>query len=129
MTRRWKILAGIALAVTGISTACSLVVDTNKDQCATDGDCHTAGALCLDGVCLYGTDAAGMPPSEAGPADADLDCTPKVPVSQSDFLNETCTSAQCIDFDDCARLGLCGDAALPDLVTPPDGGVGDGGTK
>jgi hypothetical protein len=119
----------IALGVASIMTACSLLVNTDKDQCASDGDCAaTAGAQCRQGVCVLSDallDGGGDAPTD-GPTtiDADDGCVPKVPVSDEDFLNEKCTSAQCIDFDNCARLGLCpGDSGLPPLVTPPVGGI------
>jgi hypothetical protein len=71
----------------------------------------------LDGGGDALADGASGPDAEAG-------CVPKVPTSDPDFLNETCTTAQCIDFDNCTRLGLCGgDASLPPLVTPPVGGL------
>lgn len=122
MKRATKLKIAAALGTLVAISACSLVVDTNKDQCSTDSDCHTAGAVCSDGVCAL-TKGDGGPDTDGTPGDASLDCTPKVPVSQSDFLNETCTSAQCIDFDNCARIGICDGATLPALVTPPAGGV------
>lgn len=111
---------GVALFV---GTACSLIVDTDADQCTSDGDCAGfALAVCRSGVCVSLTT---IPDSGFGPDGAPLDagCTPKVPVTQEDILNEPCTSSQCIDFDNCARLGMCDGGALPALVAPPDGGV------
>lgn len=110
--------------------ACSLILDKNKDQCATNGDCAKFGPAftCNAGVCATTTTAldGSTLPDGALPDGAlpDGGCVPKVPkTSREDFLNETCTDSTCIPFDNCARLGLCGDAALPALVDPPDGGV------
>ena len=118
-----RFIVGGAVAL--LLAACSLIVDKEANQCASNADC-TSGAACVDGVCVGGAANA-----EAG-ADAlvegavegggDADCIPKVPVSQEDFLNEKCTTATCIDFDNCARLGICDGGALPALVDPPEGG-------
>ena len=117
----------LAVGVALVMTACSLLVNTDKDQCSVDGDCAaTAGAVCRVGVCVLASSLAdaGADARCDGPNDSDADagCTPKVPVSDPDFFNEKCTSAQCIDFDNCARLGVC-DGGLPPLVTPPVGGI------
>jgi hypothetical protein len=89
--------------------------------------------MCVDGVCIAsGVDAApdSSPLGDGATADgsADAGCTPKAPVTQDDFLNEKCTNAQCLSFDNCARVGLCpgvdgGDGGLPALVDPPVGGI------
>jgi hypothetical protein len=51
-------------------------------------------------------------------------CTPpETARSNFELLNEPCTNATCVPFDNCARLGMCGDAAMPNLISPPDGGV------
>ena len=126
MTRGTKIKLAVAFLAVAITTACSLVVDTDKDQCTTSSDCQS-GATCSDGVCILGSivdgGGDGTTTGEGGPGDATPDCAPKVPVSQSDLLNETCTSAVCTNFDNCTRLGICDDASLPALVTPPAGGI------
>ena len=116
------LLGGIAL----LMTACSLLVNTDKDQCSADADCASSGAVCRQGVCVLASsvpDGGGdaLADGATGP-DPDAGCAPKVPASDLDFLNETCTTAQCIDFDNCARVGLC-DGSLPPLVTPPAGGI------
>jgi hypothetical protein len=130
---RTRIIA--AVVVTASLVACSLIVDKDKDQCSSTADCSPAGsAMCIDGVCVVGggSDAANdgnaVADSQTGDGATDGACVPKVPVSQDDFLNEKCTNAQCIPFDNCARIGLCpgvdgGDGGLPALVDPPDGGV------
>lgn len=106
----------VALSLALVMTACSLLVNRHKDQCAADGDCARP-ASCQQGVCVIrdGGDAASDGPKDPG-------CAPKTPVSPDDFLNEKCTSSECIDFDNCARVGVC-DGGLPLLVTPPAGGV------
>jgi len=120
---RTLLAVGFALGM----TACSLLVNTNKDQCSADADCaSSAGAVCREGVCVLASslpEAGADAPSDGpnGP-DGDAGCTPKVPTSDPDFLNEKCTNAQCIDFDNCTRLGVC-DGGLPPLVTPPVGGI------
>lgn len=120
-TARSRIVVSLCLAVA--MTACSLIVDKTKDQCSTDRDCAPAGrAVCLAGVCVVGTPSGGDGGGD-GEVGADGGCVPKPPVSQDDFLNATCTSASCISFDNCARLGLCAEAGLPALVTPPVGGI------
>ena len=118
--------AVLVACVALVMTACSLLVNTDKDQCAVDADCASSGAVCRQGVCVL---ASSLP--EAGSSDASSDapapgedagCTPKVPTSDPDFFNEKCTNAQCIDFDNCTRMGVC-DGGLPPLVTPPAGGI------
>jgi hypothetical protein len=127
----WPRLLVLAAALASTSVvACSLILDKNKDQCATNGDCAKFGAgfTCNAGVCskpTTGTDSS-VDPDGALPDGAlpDGGCVPKVPKSsREDFLNEACTDSTCVPFDNCARLGLCGDATLPALVDPPDGGV------
>jgi hypothetical protein len=132
-TSRARALAVLVVAVT--VTACSLLVDTTKNQCTTAADCSpSAGAMCVDGVCVAGgasADASTDGNASDGPTgDALVDggCAPKEPTTQDDFLNEKCTNAQCISFDNCARVGLCpgvdgGDGGLPALVDPPVGGI------
>ena len=117
----------VAVGIAFVMTACSLLVNTDKDQCVADGDCaSSAGAVCREGVCVLASSLpeAGGDGSNDGPNGdgGDAGCTPKVPTSDPDFLNEKCTNAQCIDFDNCTRLGIC-DGGLPPLVTPPVGGI------
>ena len=122
MTRaklRLSILGGVLLVL----TACSLIVDTNGDQCTSDADCAGfSRSVCTSGVCSI-TPGGGLGPDGAPlGADGSSSCKPKVPESQSDFLNEPCTGSQCFPFDDCERIGIC-DGGLPALAAPPDGGV------
>ncbi len=119
-----------AVFVVGLVTAaCSLIVDKDKDQCSSDGDCSPAGrSTCIEGVCVLATGPIGADSASDAPVgDAAKEaegggCVPKVPATDLDFLNERCTSAECIPFDNCARLGVC-DGGLPALVDPPTGGI------
>jgi hypothetical protein len=124
--RRWKgllLLAGTFVLV----TACSLIVDTNADQCTSNTDCAGFNAVCQEGVCVAGSTTEGGPtadgPAGDSPSNTDSGCTPKAKATQEDFLNEPCTNSQCIPFDDCARIGTCDGGALPPLVDPPPGGA------
>jgi hypothetical protein len=97
--------------------ACSVIFDASPTQCSTDGDCARFGGLpvCRGGVCV----ASGL-----GPAG----CFSGTPTTESDFLNR-CSTAQCVGFDDCRRLDVCGDGGSEDaaLVPPPDAGSGAAG--
>jgi hypothetical protein len=108
--------------VVAASAACSLLYTSSADQCSTDGDCarFPAYPVCSQGVCVArGAQQDGQVTTDAPVSDVDNGCPPVPPDAEIDFLN-ACTNAQCIDFDNCARLNLCGDAALPALVAPPD---------
>lgn len=107
------LVASIALGA--ITTACSLVVNNDTNQCSTDADCrgYAADAVCRSNVCVS--------PGAASQVDSG-DCIPRFD-TQLDILNGQCTNATCIPFDDCALTGLCNDASLPALLPPGDGGV------
>jgi hypothetical protein len=98
-----------------LSAACSVLVDRSATQCQTDNDCAHFGAhpTCQAGVCV----SSGL-----GPAN----CFYGDPTQPADFLNQ-CSNAQCLSFDNCQRLGVCGpDASFsPSLVAPQplDGGT------
>lgn len=123
--------AAALLLLLGLA-ACSALLNTSADQCGSDADCKrfSATAVCQVGVCVDSTSAEagtvdgaipatdGSLPDSAPPVDAG--CMPSAHDAQTDFLNETCTNAVCIPFDNCARLGVC-DGSLPDLIVP-DGG-------
>ena len=103
----------IVLPLTG---ACSVMFDRGITQCATDSDCatyetgDTAYAVCSEGVCVN----SGLGPKG---------CFSGTPTRTIDYLN-ACTAAQNMSFDNCARLGLCGDGALlPDPVPPKSAGA------
>jgi hypothetical protein len=119
--RRWAAVTACTLLLA--SAACTALLDRNAIQCQTDGDCVQFGGhpYCQGGVCV----ASGL-----GPAD----CFFGTPQRPQDFLNQ-CSTAQCLAFDNCQRLGLCGGASNLDaaLVSPPpptqssSGSAGDGG--
>lgn len=99
-------LALLAVMVVG-PAACSLVVEQRDRQCASDSDCAklSPGAVCRDEVCV-------APPTSAAT------CASGEPTTPAQFLNR-CTDAQCIPFDNCARLGLCNGQARPARIDPP----------
>jgi hypothetical protein len=142
MRSKRRILAtAFAVSIGAVSVACSALLDTKSDQCATNGDCahFSATAVCQSGVCVEadisnGADGAVADGSSVPGTDAGMDgtvtpvtdageagCTPKVPTTQTDYLNEKCTTSVCFPFDNCARLGVC-DGSLPPTLTP-DGGL------
>ncbi len=126
--RKGLVAAAVVLGLGG--AACSLILDSEKDQCATTADCDKLGVglACVTGVCVASIDDGGPPGKDGALPDGALPdggCSPKEPKSsREEFLNETCTDSKCIPFDNCQRLGICGDdAGMPVLVDPPDGGV------
>jgi hypothetical protein len=112
-----------ATALLLASAACTMLIDHGATQCATDGDCARFGdhPYCQAGICV----ASGL-----GPAN----CFYGTPEKPTDFLNQ-CSTAQCLSFDNCKRLGLCNGATNfeANLVTPPtasssgSSGAGDAG--
>jgi hypothetical protein len=120
------------------SAACSLIVNTDTTQCSTDGDCagFAAGAVCRDSVCVKAggpgsgldgdvegsTNGEGGPGGEAGPlGPCQTGGFRGTPTTNAEFLNQ-CTGAQCLPFDNCAKLGLCGgDAGFLPAVDPEGG--------
>ncbi|MDB5213554.1 MAG: hypothetical protein JWO86_1481 [Myxococcaceae bacterium] len=129
---------GFAVVTFGLlfaSAACSLILNNDATQCSTDGDCagFAAGAVCKNSVCVKagtgtgpGTDGGdegstngeGGPNAEAGPCQSGGFAGN--PTTNAEFLNH-CTAAQCLPFDNCAKLGLCGDAGLLPAVDPEGG--------
>jgi len=91
-----------------LASGCSLLTDHGATQCRTDADCAALGnhPYCMNGVCV---------PSGLGPPG----CFYGQPSAPSEFAN-ACTTAECVPFDNCARLGLCGDGGLPSLAPPAD---------
>lgn len=119
---RWsRVVLGLGMLATLI-TACSLLLDTGRDQCQSDSDCdfiskqHTCQAgLCSDlgpRGCYAGT------PSSTDPAEL-----------QKQFKNQ-CSRASVVPFDNCVRLGMCHptDQLPPTIVPTGVGGGGGGGT-
>ncbi|HEY2513080.1 MAG TPA: hypothetical protein VGI39_19565 [Polyangiaceae bacterium] len=101
------------------SAACSVMLDHKSTQCQVDSDCAEFGShpYCQQGVCV----ASGL-----GPAD----CFYGTPQKPEDFLNQ-CSTAQCLSFDNCARLGMCNEAGDEDggLKTPQDAGAPSSGSS
>lgn len=105
--RRAAFFSGVAVLV--VSAACTALVDRSTTQCKSDGDCaHFGGRpLCQSGVCVK----SGLEPD---------DCFLGDPQQPNDFLNQ-CSTAECLAFDNCARVDICdGGAADVQLVPPPD---------
>ncbi len=107
----------IAVAVVlPLASACSVMMDRDIVQCSTDLDCakfetgDTAHAICNQGICVN----SGLGPKG---------CFYGPPSTTAEYLN-ACTSAQTLGFDNCARLGLCGPAAVvPDPLPPVSAGT------
>jgi hypothetical protein len=99
----------VAAAVLTTCAACTLLLDRSTTQCQTDSDCAPFGThpFCQSGVCV----SSGLGPSN---------CFYGTPQEPQDFLNQ-CSAAECLSFDNCSRLGICGDAGAYDaaLVQPP----------
>jgi hypothetical protein len=98
--------ASVMLACT-LTAGCSVLVNDAASQCESDADCAHFGGhpYCRDHVCV---------PSGLGPEG----CVVGEPTSQGDYLN-ACSQAACVPFDNCARLGLCGESAsMPAAVDP-----------
>lgn len=111
-TWRLAIVGTASLAVIAMfAAACSVLIDDDKAQCAVDEDCVSFGGRpsCQRGLCVA---------SNLGPEGCFLG-TPSTP---EQFANQ-CSTAQCEEFDNCARLGLCADAGPPPAVPPPDAGT------
>lgn len=105
-----------ALAVVfPITSACTLVVDRNIQQCSSDLDCvqfatgDTAYAVCREGVC----ENSGLGPRG---------CLAGIPTTTAEYLN-ACTTAQHMAFDNCAKLGLCGGLPAPEAIPPISSGT------
>jgi hypothetical protein len=111
--RRFRIFLAVAATLAATSAACTALLDHADSQCSTDGDCaQFPGAVCRGSFCVAGDVA----PLDGGGFDG---CFAGTPQTNSDFVN-ACTSAQCIPFDNCATLGLCGpDAGFLPATTPP----------
>jgi hypothetical protein len=105
-SRKWGTVAAAALLA---SASCTVLVEHDATQCQSDSDCAHFGGhpYCQAGVCVV----SGLGPTN---------CFYGTPSQPSDFLNQ-CTTAQCLSFNNCQKLGLCGDASDMDvaLVSPP----------
>ncbi len=133
------LLAMLALAAIATSVgACNLVVESATDQCTTDADCSkfNNGSVCKQGLCVLAEGSSNSSSSSSsgmggaggmggggmggagGTGGAGPTCFSGTPTTDVQFYNQ-CTNATCVEFDNCARLGLCNGAALPPLVDPP----------
>lgn len=98
-----------------ITSACTLVVDRDLQQCRSDLDCaqfetgDTAHAVCREGVCVD----SGLGPKG---------CFSGAPGTTAEYLN-ACTTAQHKAFDNCGKLGLCGGTPVPDALPPVSSGT------
>jgi ABC-type phosphate transport system substrate-binding protein len=109
---RWQ---GAVLCLGLLATlvaACSVLLDHDKNQCNTDGDCAAVFGgrpFCDNHVCV----ASGLGPDG---------CFSGVPSTPQEFANQ-CSTSRCERFDNCKRIGLCktGDA-VPPALPPPDAG-------
>ncbi|HEY4013443.1 MAG TPA: hypothetical protein VGM06_08900 [Polyangiaceae bacterium] len=116
--RGWYQLSIAALVVA--CGACSFLLDRNATQCTTDADCAALGfhTYCQVGVCTN----SGLGPSKP-------QCFFGAPSQPDDFLNQCSTgflpdptpTSTCVNFDDCARLGVCNNN--PPSLEAPDGGA------
>lgn len=116
---RLRAACALLLAALAASGACSLLVESGADQCKTDAECSAFGdySVCNAGICVKPS-----PVHDAGSDGGDEGgCFTGKPTTDPEFFNQ-CTDAGCEPFDNCARLGLCGGASLPPLVSP-DGGA------
>jgi hypothetical protein len=102
-----KIAGGVLAALMLAVGACSFIVENKTDQCQSDADCEHFGShpFCREGICVE----SGLGPPGCFYGDA---------VTSEQFQNQ-CTTAECLKFDNCARLHLCEGDALPALVDPP----------
>ena len=127
LRRAARLLAGVAAVSTALAAlySCSLIVDTQSQQCQMDSDCSAfAGSHCdtAEGVCVGRTSTGSGGAGTCG-VDGGIDgggCYACTPGDDSEYLNE-CTGATCIPFDN-TRVTLLGPGGtLPQLPTP-DGG-------
>src|SRR5580698_3194031 len=92
--RRWTVVTFAMLVMT--SAACTALLDHDATQCQVDSDCAHFGShpYCQGGVCV----SSGLGPTS---------CFYGTPQQPQDFMNQ-CSTAQCLSFDNCQRLGVCG---------------------
>lgn len=94
------LLAGLTAGSIAAQEGCSLILDSDQTQCTVDEDCAHFGGhpVCRSGVCV--TSGVGPP-----------GCSAEPPTRPEQFASQ-CTTAQTLQFDNCARLGLCSETAL-----------------
>jgi hypothetical protein len=106
--------------------ACTLLLNRSADQCSANSDCQSlkANSVCSAGICIVpGNESDGGPPDGSSRFDAAFGidgCFAGIPTNGEQLLN-ACTTAQCLPFDNCARLGIC-DGSAPEATFGPDGG-------
>lgn len=96
------------LAASASALGCSWVLDHGANQCTADADCAQFGGhpYCQSGICV---------PSGLGPPG----CFLGQPAAPSEFAGQ-CSTAQCLPFDDCARVSDCdGDGGGFAVSLPP----------
>jgi len=100
-----------AALVSAGSAGCSLVVDSNANQCSSDTDCASFDGrpVCLSGICVTGVGPPG--------------CFSGTKTQQTDYLN-ACTSSSYEEYNNCNNIGYrcangTGSAKMPDTVAPP----------
>lgn len=114
MMKQHPMVALLAVAFP-VTSACSVVVDRDLEQCRSDLDCaqfetgNTAHAVCRQGVCVN----SGLGPKG---------CFAGTPGTTIDYLN-ACTTAQSRPFENCIKLGLCPGVPLPDATPPVSSGT------
>jgi ABC-type phosphate transport system substrate-binding protein len=113
---RWsRVVLCFGLLATLI-TACSLLLDTGRNQCESDTDCDFISKqyTCQAGLC-----------SDLGPRGcyAGTPSSTDAPTLQLQFKNQ-CSRAQVVPFANCERLGLCHptDQLPPAIMPTPTGG-------
>jgi hypothetical protein len=148
--RNLRLALAIVAAGTGLATvySCSLIVDTQSQQCQADSDCAQFGMAKCDttnGICVASTTTSGSTTSgstgsassssgsSGSPCDVDggiagggcyndsLSACPLSAENANAQLLNACTTG-CVPFDDTTVKGLV-DGGLPGLPNPPDGGL------
>jgi hypothetical protein len=115
MAKMKQSLSFALVSVLPLASACTVMINRDMVQCSADTDCakfetgNTAHAVCSQGVCVD----SGLGPKG---------CFSGTPTTTTQYLN-ACTAAQSMAFDNCARLGLCGAAAMPAATTPVSAGT------
>jgi hypothetical protein len=129
------LLLSLSLVLIG---ACQLFLgDQSTTNCSTDADCahFGAGATCVASLCVGpgGADSSVEGSSQGDGALADGQtplgdggfifeggfdgCFRGTPTTPDDLLN-ACSPASCVPYDNCAAIGLCNGAGLPDAAAP-----------
>lgn len=106
----WRLLGGATLAMF-LFTACSIIVDTEADQCSTDADCQAKGAAFIGSICSAekictkggSGGSGGSGGATTGSCSTNKDCS-----EQSGDLNQICRKSDhtCISLtsQDCTQV-------------------------